>query len=66
MEMITVCSSAIRAAGYDSASMQMKIQFEQGDTYTFCRVPAHVFDGLISASSKGRYYDRHIRDRYQC
>lgn len=66
MEMIRVNSSAIAAVGYDPPSQRMKIQFKQGKTYDFCRVPQSVFDGLLSASSKGSYYDSHIRNRYQC
>lgn len=64
--MIRVSSSAITAIGYDPISMRMKIQFVQGDTYDFCRVPAHVFESLLNARSKGGFYNDHIRDRYQC
>ncbi len=66
MEMIQVRSSAIRAVGYDQSMRRMRITFEQGDSYDFCGVPLHVYDGLMSASSKGAYYNDHIRDRYQC
>lgn len=64
--MIRVSSSAISAVGYDSETQHMKIQFVQGGTYIFCQVPKHIFDGLLSAGSKGTYYDRHIRNRYDC
>ena len=66
MEMITVRSSAIRAVGYDPTTMRMLIKFVQGHTYTFCRVPQNIFDALLASSSKGSYYDRHIKDRYRC
>ena len=66
MEMIRVRSSAIRAVGYDPTTLRMRITFEQGETYDFCRVPAHIFQGLLHAGSKGTYYNDHIRDRYQC
>ncbi|WP_219820275.1 KTSC domain-containing protein [Xanthomonas arboricola] len=66
MDMIRVASSAISAIGYDPAGMRMKIQFVQGHTYDFCGVPSHVFQGLRDAGSKGRYYNDHIRDHYQC
>ncbi len=66
MEMISVSSSAISAIGYDPDSRRMKIKFKQGETYDFCNVPEHIFNGLLSASSKGTYYNDHIRDRYQC
>ena len=66
MEMINVRSSAIRAVGYDPATRRMRIAFSEGKTYDFCGVPEHIFNGLLAASSKGTYYNNHIRDRYQC
>ncbi len=66
MEMQSVRSSAIRAVGYDPQIQRLRIQFVQGHSYDFCRVPEHIYRGFISASSKGRYYDLHIRDRYHC
>ena len=66
MDMIHVNSSAISAIGYDQRTMRMHIRFIQGDTYDFCGVPAHIFQGLLNARSKGTYYNDHIRDRYQC
>ncbi|MEM6868292.1 MAG: KTSC domain-containing protein [Cyanobacteria bacterium P01_C01_bin.121] len=57
MVMLSVSSSAISAVGYDPDSRQMQIRFKTSGTYTFCRVPQHIFDGLLSASSKGKYYD---------
>jgi len=53
MEMIQVRSSAINAVGYDQYTRRMRITFEQGDSYDFCGVPLHVYDGLMSASSRG-------------
>jgi hypothetical protein len=66
MDMIPVASSAIRAVGYDPTTQRMKIAFVEGHTYDFCRVPQHIFEGLLRAGSKGRYYDTYIRDRYHC
>lgn len=66
MEMIRVNSSAITAVGYDQSTRRMRITFEQGDSYDFCAVPHHVYEALMRASSKGAYYNDHIRDRYQC
>ncbi len=66
MQMIPVRSSAMVAVGYDPQTRRMKIAFTQGRTYDFCGVPQYVFDGLMSTSSKGRYYNDHIKDRYQC
>ncbi|QXX78985.1 KTSC domain-containing protein [Alcaligenes faecalis] len=65
--MIPVLSSAIAAVGYDPNTKRMQIRFTSGGiTYTYCGVPQSVYDGLMSAPSKGTYFDRVIRDRYQC
>jgi hypothetical protein len=64
--MIRVISTAIVAIGYDEQNMRLKITFQQGHTYDFCRVPKHIFEGLHRASSKGTYYNLQIKDRYQC
>jgi hypothetical protein len=64
--MIRVNSSAMTAVGYDPLSRRMKITFTQGHTYDFCEVPQRIFDGLMRASSKGRYYNDHIKDLYPC
>lgn len=67
MEMIRVRSSAITAIGYDPSTRRLSIQFKgQARRYDFCGVPEHIYSGLMHASSKGRYYDQHIRNRYQC
>ncbi|MCB1947370.1 KTSC domain-containing protein [Nitrosomonas sp.] len=66
MEMIRVNSSAMRAVGYDPTTRRMRITFDQGDSYDFCGVPLHIYEGLMHASSKGIYYNDHIRDRFQC
>lgn len=66
MDMIPVSSSAISAIGYDRATKRMRIEFSEGKTYTFCRVPESVFAGFLESGSKGTYYSDHIRGRYHC
>lgn len=66
MEMIRVRSTAILEVGYDPMTMRMKITFVEGHTYDFCRVPGYIYQGLLNARSKGRYYNDHIKDRYHC
>ena len=61
-----VFSSAISAVGYDTQTKRMKIVFTNGRVYDFCGVPDYVHLGLMTAASKGQYYNDFIRDRYQC
>ncbi|WP_347276621.1 KTSC domain-containing protein [Pseudomonas viridiflava] len=66
MDMVRVNSSAITSVGYDPATGRMKIMFKQGRAYDYCGVPPNIHQGLMAAGSKGTYFDRMIRDRYQC
>ena len=66
MQMVRVNSSAIVAIGYDEQTARMRIQFQQGHSYDFCRVPPHVNAAFMRTYSKGNYYNEHIKDRYQC
>jgi hypothetical protein len=62
--MALVRSSAIESVGYDPATRRMRIRFTGGREYDFCGVPEAVFRGLMSAASKGTYYNDRIKDRY--
>ncbi len=64
--MVRVVSSAMDAVGYDKDKQRLFITFKQGDTYTFCRVPESIHQGLMTAGSKGSYYDNFIKDKFDC
>ena len=63
MTMISVQSSAIRAVGYDGSTLS--VEFRSGRVYDHPGVPYAVYAGLMHASSKGAYYNFHIRGRYR-
>jgi hypothetical protein len=64
-EMIYVDSSNIEAVGYDDDSQDLHVQFLSGGSYVYHAVPRYVYDGLMSASSKGSYLNREIKPVYQ-
>jgi hypothetical protein len=66
VQLIPVQSSAVEAVGYDPPTRRLRIRFTSGREYDFCGVPESVYRGLISAPSKGAYYNDHIKDRYPC
>lgn len=61
-----VSSSNIAAIGYDESSETLGIQFLNGGEYEYYNVPDTEHDGLMSASSHGRYFNDRIKDRYRC
>ena len=61
--LIPVDSSAIRAVGYDGSTLT--VEFHSGRIYDHPNVPYLVFENLMHSSSKGAYYNQHIRGRYK-
>ena len=54
-------SSVISAVGY---SRVLEIEFESGRVYQYYDVQQDVFDGMVNAESKGRYFNAHIRGKF--
>lgn len=58
-------STAIQRAEYDASTAVLTLWFTgSGGPYDFYLVPRRIFDDLCRASSKGSYYNQHIRDHY--
>lgn len=63
MNMTYVSSSNLVAVGYDELSMTLRVQFNSG-TYDYYNVPKSIFDGLLSAPSKGSYHHTYIKNSF--
>ena len=57
-------SAVIRNYSYDAAHCVLTITFVSGEIYDYFDVPPEVHAGLQQASSRGRYFGSHIRDRF--
>ena len=64
MTLISVQSSAIRAIGFDGQTLYV-LFWTSNTIYSHPGVPYSVYVGLMQASSKGWYYNAHIRGRYK-
>lgn len=64
MIMNRVNSSKLVAVGYDASAMILRIELKNA-TYDYYDVPEHVYKGLISAPSHGRYYSAYIKDAHR-
>ncbi len=60
-----VDSSIITSVGYDRATAVLEIEFSSGDVYEYFLVPHSVYDSLLRADSKGRFFGDHLRTRYR-
>lgn len=55
----------IRGVGYTTPKQQMHVRFNTGNVYGFSDVPVDVYSGLLKADSKGKYFNEHIRDKFE-
>jgi hypothetical protein len=58
-------STAIDKAAYNNDDKELYLEFTSGGKYVFEDVPRNIFDGLVAASSKGRYYSFNIADDFK-
>jgi hypothetical protein len=61
-----VASSSLRTVGYDAHHNVLEVEFHSQHVYRYFQVANGVYEALMGASSKGRYFAYHIRDRYPC
>lgn len=61
MNHVPVSSSNLRSVGYDPATHVLEIAFHSSGIYQYSGVPPHIHSGLMNASSKGQYFDAHIK-----
>lgn len=57
-----VKSSNIKSIGYDKETSTLEIAFNTGKVYQYNNVPESVYTALMSAESKGKYFNAHIRN----
>ena len=60
-----VQSSAIARIGYSKRRHILEIEFVSAAVYRYFDVPLSVYDNLMSAESKARFYDSNIRKHYR-
>lgn len=58
-------STAIRRFAYNPDAHVLDVTFITGRRYRYFAVPADVAEGFATASSKGRYFNARIRDRFR-
>jgi len=57
-------SSVIHAIYYDKAASSLRIIFVSGSVYEYLRVPQRVYEAIKTATSKGKYFNRFIKNKY--
>lgn len=58
-------SSNLASASYDVWSFTLEIQFRNQRVYEYSDVPPEIYDGLMAATSPGRYHHAHIKKQFR-
>jgi predicted metallopeptidase len=61
MNITAVVSEALTALGYDDAHEVLQLEFRSRAIYRYFGVPALVYEALLAAPSKGKYFNQAIR-----
>jgi hypothetical protein len=64
MARIALQSTSLNAATYQDQSAFLELEFRGGVRYRYLGVPEQVYRELLSAESKGNYFNQHIRNRF--
>lgn len=66
MEMQAVESSLLKKVGYDPETRTLAIQMNNSsDVYLYQDVPPSRFEALLEAESKGAYYVKNIKGKFE-
>ena len=66
MERQRVSSSDLASVGYDANSQILEVEFNNGAVYQYSGVSQSIYENLMTATSKGHYFNVNIKDRYSC
>lgn len=64
MERTPVQSGHLVSVGYGQSSRTLEVEFKDGSVYHYFKVPPEVYEGLMKASSKGKYLANRVKDIY--
>lgn len=63
--MIIEGSSNIAEVDYNESNHSLRVKFHSGGEYIYDAVPRKIYDNLLLVESKGSYFYKNIRNKYQ-
>ncbi len=64
MNIKSVESATLAAIDYDDSREILQLEFRSHAVYRYLGVPGSVFEALVAAPSKGRYFNEAIRGHF--
>lgn len=64
MQREIVQSTNVLSIGYDTQSQTLEVEFQKSGIYQYYNVPQHMYENLMSSSSKGQFMNAYIIKGY--
>lgn len=61
MDYQAVSSSTFASIAYDAEQSVLGVRFLAGTEYHYFGVPQDVYEGMLSASSVGKFFDQYVK-----
>jgi hypothetical protein len=58
-------SSVINQVSYNEQTASLTITFVSGRIYEYINVPFEIYSSLLSAGSKGAFFNEYIKDHFE-
>lgn len=65
MQSYPVSSSAIKAVKYDDKAKRLLLTFPSGHQYEYGPIDRFLFTSFMASSSKGQFFNREIKGKYE-
>lgn len=65
VELVPVKSGHLESIGYHAESSTLHVRFKNGEYYLYHNVKPIVYQGLLKAESKGKYFNGNIKPHYR-
>jgi hypothetical protein len=62
---VTINSSSLSSATYDSLTEDLNIKFKSGSTYQYKKVPWITFTNFRLAESQGKFFMKNIKENFK-
>jgi KTSC domain len=60
-----IISAGLKSVGYDAVARVLEVELQSGPINRYFEVPVSVYDALMSAPSKSRYFNDHVQGKYE-
>jgi hypothetical protein len=60
-----IISTDLKSVGYDAIAHVLEVELQSGPIFRYFDVPVSVYDALMSAPSKSRYFNDNVQGKYE-